>query len=67
MVTPEQLAQFDYILTGEDPELLADNFAFVEGFNAFHRIGKVDGHLAFETRRYVNLLRNHALEVQSTQ
>lgn len=61
MTTIEQLEQFDYLLTHEDPVNLEHQFQYVGGFDAFHRVGTVNGRLAFETKSYVHLMRNRRI------
>jgi hypothetical protein len=61
VTTIAQLEAFDYLLTHEEPVTLEHQFQYVGGFDAFHRVGQVNGRLGFETKRYVHLLRNRRI------
>lgn len=61
VTTVAQLEAFDYLLTHEDPVALEHQFQYVGGFDAFYRVGQVNGRLGFETKRYVHLLRNRRI------
>ncbi|KAG7383812.1 dolichyl-P-Man:Man(7)GlcNAc(2)-PP-dolichol alpha-1,6-mannosyltransferase [Phytophthora pseudosyringae] len=61
LTTLEQLTQFDYLLTAQDPTPLEDDFQYIAGFDAFAGIGLVDHRITLKTKKLVFLMRNRKI------
>ncbi|RLN20992.1 hypothetical protein BBJ28_00008051 [Nothophytophthora sp. Chile5] len=66
VTTPEQLAEFDFVLTAKDPTSLESEFQFVAGFDAFTGVGLVDKRVALKTQKLIFLMRNRETTPRQT-
>ncbi|KAG7401300.1 dolichyl-P-Man:Man(7)GlcNAc(2)-PP-dolichol alpha-1,6-mannosyltransferase [Phytophthora boehmeriae] len=62
VITPEQLARYDYLLTAKNPSELEDNFQYIAGFDAFTGVVLVNKRVTLQTEKLVFLLRNRTIK-----